>query len=215
MANLPVSATSGAPDAESAVKILLSEKEYADQQITGNFASNIRIVGTIFTIVVSVLGWVFATDPPLQPHQVALVLLSLVALGSVGLIMAALTNGFAFGFIAYKSGFLGPRLARLAGLTYNPLWATSFINTTPARKLIFFATSFLAIAQLALSFGVFIAGTVLLLQQVSAKVAPRALLWFIPVAGLMLVGATVAAILVVTTVTKLRQTYSGTEGSVA
>jgi hypothetical protein len=193
--------------ADAALKILLSEKEYADKQIADNFGTNVKIVGTVFTFVTTAVGWLFAKDTGLAHFQTALILLALVAIGSVGLIMGALFNGFAFGYIAYKSGLLGPRLRELTALSYNPLQATGFIETTPARKLIVFSTTYLALGQLILSAGTFVAGTLLLWREVARDAADHNLLWFVPIAALMLVGATTSAYLTVKTVNHLRSTY--------
>lgn len=43
-------------------RLLLSEKEHSDQQISAGFAANLKVLGTIFTAVVAGTGWLFSTE---------------------------------------------------------------------------------------------------------------------------------------------------------
>ena len=49
--------------AEQYFELLLSEKEYTDRQIADNLQANLKVLGTVFTVIVAVLGWLFSTAP--------------------------------------------------------------------------------------------------------------------------------------------------------
>jgi hypothetical protein len=198
---------SGVPPSEGVLQTLLSEKDYVDKQISSKFDANLKILGTVFTVVVAALGWLFSKDRGLGPEQEGVILLTLVAISSIGSLMCAIFNGFAFGFIAYKTGFLGPLFKDHLKLDYNPFQATGYIGTTPARKPIVLGTIFLGVVQSLLSVAVYFGGSIILWFE--DRTPWHALSWVaIPVSGALLVGSLASAYLTVTTMNALRVRFA-------
>jgi hypothetical protein len=192
-------------------KLLLSEKEHSDRQISAGFAANLTVLGTLFTAVVAGTGWLFSTETGahLDSAKRGIVLLALVALGSIGSLMGTVFNGFAFGYIAYKS-HLGDLFARHLHLEANPLNAASFVNKTSARRPIVFGTVLLSLSQAIFTSGLYVIGVTLLRNAMSADQHTAMLFWFVvPVAGLMLLAAFAGSILVVWTMNKMRNGDAG------
>lgn len=169
--------------------LLLSEKEYTDRQIATNLATNVKLLGTIFTAIIAALGWLFATETgsALSPDKVGIVLLALVALSSITSLMSTMFNGYTFSYIAYKSGHLGPRLAEHLELPSNPLVASEYIARTSAGKTTVLATILLSTGQHLLSLVLLVAGAL--------PLRGTPLFWIaVPLTALLFLAALAAAL---------------------
>jgi hypothetical protein len=189
-------------------ELLLSEKEYADRQIGANLEANLKLLGTVFTVVVAVLGWVLAQKggQALDLRSRGIILLCLVALSSIGSLMGTVFNGFAFGYVAYKEGSLGPRFCRYLGLTENPLAANKFIGRSAARLPILAGTAMLGLCQSLLAIMLFVAGTWMLNHSANPGSWTVAPYWCaVPLAGLLLCCSLVGSGLMLWALNDLRR----------
>lgn len=182
-------------DADQYFKLLLSEKEYVDREISAHLQANLKILGTVFTVIVAVLGWLFSTDTGvnLMPHQLGLVLLALVALASVATLMGINFNGLAFGYIAYKTDHLGPLFEGLLARP-NPLVGSRFIAATPAGRSVAATTVLIAACQGVLSVVLFSAGAFLIWRSIPVVDGARWIFWTaVPLVTLVLLAALAGA----------------------
>ena len=181
--------------AEQYFKLLLSEKEYADREIASNLQSNLKVLGTVFSVIVAGLGWIFSTDTGsnLLPHELGLVLLALVALASIATLMGMNFNGLAFGYIAYKADHLGPRFEALLSQP-DLLVAARFIAKTPAGTTIVATTILLTLCQGLLSVVLLITGAIQIWRSIPTAQGALVLFWTaVPLVTLLLLAALIGA----------------------
>lgn len=134
-----------------------------------------------------------------------MVLLALVALSSIGSLMGTVFNGFAFGYIAYKS-HLGDLFKQHLHLESNPLNAATFVNQTSARKPIVFGTVLLGLSQVIFTSALYVIGITLLAAAMCIEPDTRTFFLFAaPIAGLMLLAAIAGIVLVVQTMNEIRR----------
>ena len=127
--------------------------------------------------------------------------------------MGTVFNGFAFGYIAYKS-HLGDLFAQHLHLESNPLNAATFVNATKARRPIVFGTVLLSLSQIIFSSGLYLLGVTLLCAAMRTDPHIAMLFWFaVPVAGLMLLAAIAGSLLVVRTMNTMRGGGAGQQAS--
>jgi hypothetical protein len=175
--------------------LLLSEKENADERISGYYQLQSTILGLALSGVVGFLGFVFTNTGLRTGVELTYILLALVAIASIAGLQATVFNGFALGYIHYKQEVLGPRFQELLRLKKNPLSAASDISRSPANKPIMIATRSLILAQALL--GGFLFGGALckatIGHEISGANAVPLIAGFI-VSGTLLGGSIVAAI---------------------
>lgn len=138
------------------LELLLKEKEHVDAQISRNLQANVQIMGAVVAALVAGLGWTFSKSGPLEAEQAKAVMLALVTLTSFGAFIGGTFNGFAFGYIAYKTCYLGPLFQKLLRLQFNPQLTSAYVGTTPAQWAILFSTAASGGAQTLLSWGLFL-----------------------------------------------------------
>jgi len=127
--------------------LLLSEKENADERISGYYQLQSSILGLALSGVVGFLGFVFTNEGLRTGVEFTYILLTLVAIASIAGLQSTIFNGFALGYIHYKQEVLGPRFQELLGLKKNPLLTAFDIGRSPAGMPIMIATRSLILAQ--------------------------------------------------------------------
>lgn len=187
--------------------LLLSEKEYADGQIAANLETNLKVLGTMFTVIVAALGWLFSTETgsDLDAEHLGVVLLALVCLGSIASLMGTVYNGLAFSYIAYKSGRLGELFAQHLQLPSNPLVASSFIGQTAAGRTTLVGTVLVGSAQTLLSLILLVAGSRLIWDSIAERPSVNQLFWVaVPLTSLLLLAAVTGSLFALFTLFKQR-----------
>lgn len=178
----------------SELELLLSEKKNADDRIGAYYQLQSTILGVVLSAVIGFLGFVFSGDGVSTGTDLTYVLLASVAVVSIAGLQSTIFNGFALGYVYYKSAVLGPRFQVLLSLESNPLSAAHDINASPARRPIMLSTRLLIIAQVML--GLLLFAGALSNALVGGEVAGRNALPLISVfvvAGTLLGGSFVAA----------------------
>jgi hypothetical protein len=176
------------------LSLLLSEKENADERISGYYQIQSTILGLAFSGVVGVLGFVFSKEGIRDGPALTYILLASVAITSIAGLQATVFNGFALGYIHYKQEVLGERVADLLGLKYNPFLAASQINDSPARRPIMIATRSLIVAQSLLGLILFGGALYKFVSSATLEPNPEPLIAGFIVSGILLVGSIVAVV---------------------
>jgi cation transporter-like permease len=176
------------------LSILLSEKENADERISGYYLIQSTILGLAFSGVIGVLGFVFSKDGIRSEPALTYILLASVAIASIAGLQATVFNGFALGYIHYKQEVLGPRFVKLLGLADNPLLAASHINDSPASRPIMIATRSLILAQSLLGLILFGGALYQFVTRATPEPNRESLIAGFIVSGILLAGSIVAAV---------------------
>lgn len=174
------------------LSLLLSEKENADERISGYYQIQSTILGLAFSGVVGVLGFVFTKD--ISGPALIYIFLASVAIASIAGLQATVFNGFALGYIHYKQEVLGPKFVKILGLEDNPLLAASHINDSPASRPIMIATRSLILAQSLLGLILFGGALYQVLTPATPKPNLAPLIAGFIVSGILLAGSIVAVV---------------------
>jgi hypothetical protein len=143
-------------DAEH-LKLLLSEKTYIEGRISSNLDLQQKVLAVGFTATITALGWLSTTRGEFPTHSIVLILLAIVSFNALTILMTVAYGAFALGALHYKTKVLGKAFQRLLLLPaeenfLDPVTAT---RSTPARLAFTFATGFLSLSEVALSFVIY------------------------------------------------------------
>jgi hypothetical protein len=156
---------------ETAIKLLLSEKEHADRQIAGYLELQLKLLAFLFGAGGAVLGLAFAKLSDRPTHsELGYIAAFLSIAASVVSLQSVITYGIALGYIRYKQHDVMPTLRSLCGLEPNTLNAVSAFTSGPAGTPVFFATVALSALHLAASVGLLLLA-VAMINRSSAKTA--------------------------------------------
>jgi hypothetical protein len=176
---------------EIALRVLLSEKEHADRQISGYLELQLKLIAFIFGAAGAVLSLAFAklADRP-SASELGYICAFLSVGSSLVSLQSTITYGIALNYIRYKQRDIMPDLRAMSGFDSHSLNAVAGFIDGPSRIPVLYATAAVSALHPLASLGLLVYGA----ERMCPSLAKAATLTFGAVAFLCsLAGSVVLA----------------------